>query len=122
MLAPCNGKSDDIKDSFCEDPGHVFDQFPQYNTKILLGDFRANVGREYIFKPTSRNEISHEISNDNTVRVIHFATSKNLVVKCTIFPHHNIHKYMWTSPERNMHNQIDHILIDRRWNSSILDV
>jgi hypothetical protein len=29
---------------------------------------------------------------------------------------------MWTSPERNMHSQIDHILIDRRWNSSILGV
>jgi hypothetical protein len=49
--------------------------------KILLDDFNEKVGREDIFKPTIGNESSHEISNDNGVRVVNFATSKNLVVK-----------------------------------------
>jgi len=39
-----------------------------------------------------------------------------------MFPHRNIHKCTWTSPEGKPHNQIDYILIDRRWHSSILDV
>jgi hypothetical protein len=60
--------------------------------KILLGDFNAKVGREVIFKPTVGNESLQEISNDNGVRVVNFATSKNLTVKSTMFPHHNIHK------------------------------
>jgi hypothetical protein len=90
--------------------------------KIMLGDFIAKVGKENILKPTIGNESLHEISNDNGVRVVNFATSKNLVVKSTMFLHHRIDKYTWTSPEGNTHNQIDHILIDRRRHSSILDV
>jgi hypothetical protein len=88
----------------------------------LLGDFSAKVGREDIFKPTIGNKSLHEISNDNGVRVINFATSRNLIVKRTMFPHHNIHKFTWTSPDGMTHKQIDDILIDKRRHSNILDV
>ena len=90
--------------------------------KILLGDFNAKVGRESIFKPTIGQESLHQDSNDNGVRLVNFATSKNLVVKSTMFPHRNIHKYIWTSIDGKTHNQIDHVLIGRRWYSSVLDV
>ena len=90
--------------------------------KILLGDFNAKVGRENIFKPTIGNESLHQHSNDNGVRIVTFATSKHLVVNSTMFPHRNIHKYTWTSPDGKTHNQVDHILIDRRQHSSIQDV
>jgi endonuclease/exonuclease/phosphatase family metal-dependent hydrolase len=84
--------------------------------KILLGDFNTEVCREDIFNQTIGSESLHEISNDNGVRAVDFATSKNLIVKSTIFPLCNIHKFTWA------HNQIDHILTDRRWHSSVLDV
>src|SRR5215469_14657459 len=80
-------------------------------------DESKKVGRENIFKPTIGNESLHQDSNDNGVRIVNFATSKNLVVKSTMFPHRNIHKYTWTSPDGKTHNQIDHILIDRRRHS-----
>jgi hypothetical protein len=52
--------------------------------KILLEDFNAEVGREDIFKPTTGNENLHETSNDNGVRIVKFATSKNLSeVQCS---------------------------------------
>jgi endonuclease/exonuclease/phosphatase family metal-dependent hydrolase len=120
--APTEEKGDDSKDSFYEELEGVFYHFPKYHMKILLGDFNAKVGRDDIFKPTIGNESLHQDSNDNGVRVINFATSKNLVVKSTMFPHRNIHKYTWTSPDGKTHNQVDHILIDRRRHSSILDV
>jgi exonuclease III len=124
--APCENNGNDVKGSFCEEIGSVFDQFPRYDKKILLSDFNAKVGTENIFKPAIRNERLHElcneISNYNGVRVVNVATSKNLVVKSTMFPHRSIRKYTWTSPEGNTHNQIDHILVDQRLHSSILDV
>ena len=73
-------------------------------------------------KPAIGQESLHQDSNDNGIRLVNFAISKNLVVKSTMFPHRNIHKYTWTSPDGKTHNQIDHVLIDRRWHSSVLDV
>jgi hypothetical protein len=70
--ALCEDKSDDVKDSFYKEPGHVFDQFPRYMT-ILLDDFNAKVYREDIFKPRIRNKSSQEISNDNGGRLLNFA-------------------------------------------------
>ena len=36
--------------------------------------------------------------------------------------HRNVLKYTWTSSDGKTHNEIDHILIDRKWHSIILDV
>jgi hypothetical protein len=80
----------------------------------VLFAFNAKVRRENIFKPTIGQESLHQHSNDNGVSLVNFATSKNLVVKRTMFPHRNIQKYTWTSPDGKTHNQIDHILKDRR--------
>jgi hypothetical protein len=80
-------KSGDSKDSFYEKLDQVFNRFPKYHMKILLGDFNAKLEREDTFKPTIGCESLHEDSNDNGVRVVNFATSKNLVVKSTMFPH-----------------------------------
>jgi exonuclease III len=53
--APCKDTSDDIKDSFYEELGRVFEQFPRNDMKILMGDFNAKVGTEDIFTPTIEN-------------------------------------------------------------------
>jgi exonuclease III len=74
--APTEDKTDDVKDSFYEELERVFHKFPKYHMNILLGDFNAKVGREDIFKPTIGNESLHEISNDNGVGLVNFASSK----------------------------------------------
>jgi hypothetical protein len=65
------------------------------------------------FKQTIRNKSWYQDSNDNDVRIVNFATSNHRVVKNTVFPHRNIHKYIWTSPGAKTHNQTDHELVDR---------
>jgi hypothetical protein len=44
--------------------------------KILLGDFKAKVGRDNIFKPRIGNKSLLQDSNYNGVRIVKFATSK----------------------------------------------
>lgn len=49
---------DKTKESFYEELEHVFNKFPTYHMKILLGDFNAKACREDIFKPTAGNTSS----------------------------------------------------------------
>jgi len=76
--APSEGKCDESKDSFHEELKQVFDHFPKYHIKMLLGDFNEKEGRENIFKPTIGQESLHQDSSDNGVRLVNFATPKNL--------------------------------------------
>jgi hypothetical protein len=117
--APTKDKSDDIKDSFYKELEYVFDQVLMYHVKMLLEDFSAKIGIEDIFKLTIVNESLHEINDDNGVRVVNFVTSK-LFLKSTVFLHCSIRKC--TSYDRKMHSHIDHVLVDTRWYSSIIDL
>jgi exonuclease III len=114
---PTEDKTDHVKDNICEKFERVFTKFPKQHMQILLGNFNVKEGKEDIFKPTIGNESLHEISNDNGVRAVNFATCRNLRVKSTMVSHRNIHKYTWTSPDQKPYNQIDHNLVDRRRHS-----
>jgi hypothetical protein len=98
VCAPSEEKSDDSKDRFDEELERVFRHFSKYHMKILLGDFNAKVGRE-IFSDCQLGMRVYIRIVMSHVRVENFATSKNLVIKGTMFPHRNIHKYTWTSPD-----------------------
>jgi hypothetical protein len=101
--APSEEKIDDSEESFCEDLEKVFDHFP-YHMIILLGDFSAIVARENIFKSTIGYGSLHQDRNDNGVKIVNFAASKNLVVESTMFLHRNIYKCTWTTPDGKTHN------------------
>jgi hypothetical protein len=82
--APNEEKCDDSKDSFSAELEQVFHNFRKYNIKILLGDINEKLERENIFKPKNWNESLHQDINNNGVRLVNFATSKNLIVKSTV--------------------------------------
>jgi hypothetical protein len=95
-----------VKDSFYD------------HMKILLRDFNANVRTEDIFKPTIGNENLHEISNDNGVIVVNFATSKmSKVRRSHIVTFINLRGHLLMG---RYTTKINHI--DRRRHSSIPDV
>jgi hypothetical protein len=85
--------------------------------KILLGDFNTKISREFIFIPAVGNESLHKVCNANGIIKVNLANSKNLIVKSTMFSHHNILKFTWIFPVGN----IDNILADRSYHLSVLD-
>ncbi|CAG4964057.1 unnamed protein product [Colias eurytheme] len=120
--APTEDADEDIKDKFYDHLETVYEQLPGYDAKIVVGDFNAKIGREDIFIPTIGKHSKHNTSNDNGVRLISFASSKGMVVKSTMFPHKEIYKGTWKSPDGKTVNQIDHVLIDDRHKNTIQDV
>lgn len=96
-------------------------RIPAHDTKITTGDFNAKIGKEEIFKPVAGNSGLHETSNKNGITATDFATNNN-INKSTFFPHKNIHKDTCQSPDRRTNHQTDHVLVQGRHVSSIMDV
>jgi hypothetical protein len=65
----------------------------------------------------------HNVSNDNKTRLADFSVTRNFVISSTMFPHKKkIHKQTWVSPDGLTRNQIDHVMIDVRHASNMIDV
>lgn len=72
--------------------------------------------------PTIGKEILHEHYNNNGLKLVSFATSTGMKISSTTFPHKDIHKATQRSLDDRTRNQIDYVLIEHRFRSSIIDV
>ncbi|XP_055390543.1 craniofacial development protein 2-like [Condylostylus longicornis] len=113
---------DFAKENFHDILYKTYGACPRYDAKILLGDFNSKIGREQIFGKTIGTHSLQHTTNDNGFRLIDLAASCNMVISSTYFLHRDIHKGTWLAPDGRTTNQIDHILIDTRHCSSVLDV
>ena len=60
--------------------------------------------------------------NNNGERLVEFCLSNRCIIGGTIFPHRDIHKLSWRSPDGNTVNQIDHVIANKKWQSRIFCV
>jgi len=80
------------------------------------------VGKEAVGFPTIGNYSLRSLTNDNGSRLLQFAVSRNMIIGSTFHPHKDIHKITWRSSDGVTFSQIDHLLIDRRHKSNLMDV
>jgi endonuclease/exonuclease/phosphatase family metal-dependent hydrolase len=95
---------------------------PSNRIQIVLGDLNAKVGKEEMFRQVTGGHSLHEETNDNGNKLIDFAIGNGLLIRSTMFPHKNIHKGTWRSPDGRYTNQIDHIMVNSRFKNCIEDV
>ena len=60
--------------------------------------------------------------NDNGERFVDICGLNNMAITTTMFPHKEIHKLSWTSPDGSYQNQIDHVAINSKFKRSLQDV
>ena len=119
--SPTEEKDSAEKDTFYDALERAQESCPRHDIHIILGDFNAKVGQDENATPTIGMESLHKESNDNGLRLISFAESHNMIIGSTKFPHKDIHKQTWRSPDGGTMNQIDHVLIAKRHSSSLMD-
>lgn len=64
-------KTEDDKDEFYEKIKKV------YNTRIIIGDVNAKIGRELMYKHITGGGSKHQVNNNNEKRLIEFAKENN---------------------------------------------
>ena len=120
--APTEDALEEDKDTFYDQLQELVDETPSHDVLLIMGDLNAKVGSNNKGKETIMGKHGLGDINDNGERLTSFCQENRLVIGGTIFQHKNIHKQTWTSPDGKTKNQIDHIIINSRWRSSLQDV
>nr|XP_043069590.1 uncharacterized protein LOC122322183 [Drosophila bipectinata] len=120
--APTEDASDDIKDDFYNALTSSLTRIERGYIKILMGDFNAKIGPKNNGLETIMGRHGVGTRSNNGDRLIDLCQTFQLVIGGIAFPHKEIHKYTWTSPNGHTRNQIDHICISRKWRRSLMDV
>ena len=98
------------------------DKLPRRDLKILMGDLNAKVGADNTNRELVMGKHRGGVQKENGELLGEFCTFNDLVIGDTVFQHKRIHRTTWTSPDGRTENQIDHIIIGRKWRRSLLDV
>jgi len=113
--------NNDYKDSFYDNLEWVYDMIHRNCIRILVGDQNSQVRREHAFRHTIGKESMQSESN-NGLRLISFTSTKGLVISSTQFQRNEIYKQICVSPYGRTKNKVDHVLIDKRYKSSVRQV
>jgi endonuclease/exonuclease/phosphatase family metal-dependent hydrolase len=95
---------------------------PKHDIKIVLGDLNAKVGKEQDVTLNVGKFSLHKETNNNGWMMVDFGIARKMAISSTLFQNKRIHDETWRSPDGLTSNQIDHVMIDSRHATDILDV
>ncbi len=120
--APTNEADMEEKEDWYDQLQSAISKVPQHDMLLVIGDMNAKVGADNSDCEGTMGSHGCGDINDNGERLVDLCMNNNLVIGGTIFPHKDIHKLTWKSPDGITTNQIDHIIINGKWRRSLQDV
>ena len=102
---------------FYENLQDLLELTPKTDVLFIIGEWNAKVGSQETPGVTSKFALG--IQNEAGQRLVEFCQENTLVIENTLFQQHKRRFYTWTSPDGQHRNQIDYILCNQRWRSSI---
>ena len=121
--APTDVSTDDAKDAWYTKLEEVVRRVPRHDMLLIIGDLNAKLGRNVdAYRGIVGNHSLHAEYTDKGHRLSSFAAQCGMIISSTVFDHKDIHKGTWVSPDGSTINQIDHILVNKKFRSAIQDV
>jgi hypothetical protein len=85
-----------------------------------MGDWNAKVEEDATHNwPGICGRFCNTKTNDRGLRLLEFASDNNLFLANTYGPHKPSRRWTWHSPDEEHHNQIDYILVKKRFRSGV---
>ena len=120
VYAPTSAAEEEETEQFYNELQGVLDTIPKKNITILMGDFNAKVGRDsYQDRKHVIGTNCNAMTNENGIKLLDLASYNNLVIANTLGKHKKSRVATWHSPDGQTSNQIDYILTNKRFQSSI---
>ena len=119
VYAPTSNAKEAEIEQFNEDLQDLLELTPKKDVLFIVGDWNAKVGSQET--PGVTGKFGLRIWNEAGQRLIEFFQENALVIANTLFQQHKRRLYTWTSLDGQHQNQIDYILCNQRWRSSIED-
>ena len=85
---------------------------------FIIGDWNAKLGSQETHGVTGKFGL--RVQNEAGQRLLQFCQENAQVIANTFFQQHKRRLYTWTPPDGQHQNQIDYILCNQRWRSSIV--
>ena len=97
----------------------VIDQAPKKGILVVQGDWNAKIGEDELSWNGTCGQYCNPETNERGLRLREFATYNNPKVANTCGPHKPSRRWTWHSPGEDYRNQIDYIMVKRRFQSSV---
>ena len=117
VYAPTSNTEETEVERFYEDLQDLLELTPKKDVLFIIGDWNAKVGSQET--PGVTGKFGLGMQNEVGQRLIEFCQENALVIANTLFQQHKRRLYTWTSPDSRHQNQVDYILCNQRWRSSI---
>jgi hypothetical protein len=113
IYAPTEDKEEDIKEQFYEELQRTQGKVPKHYVTIILGDMNAKLGKEKVLSQVVGRHTLHNITNANGEMVANYAISNDMFLISTNFQHKKIYIGTRISPDHQIINQIDHVMVSK---------
>ena len=114
IYAPTNQAPESESIHFYSCLQQVVSDTPKQDVMIICGDFNAKIGEG---APIGKEALGKR--NENGQRLIDFAIANRLIAANAITRQHARKKYTWRSFNGLHRNQIDYVLVQKRWQSAV---